>query len=500
MRRIGQNMYAGAGRAARRPMRGSAAVLCLCAAGLMLGARAETPVAVGAEDQLTIHSGESVLGGETVELTEPVLSHDRLEIAPFNDYVPSFRAAGNLTLAPRVRVPYVRVPYLREGRHPAGEADIAFPPLYVDLALSGAATFTDNIHHDSENRKSDLILQSVLTIEAWLQLTDDLYLSAAGNLSAYRALDDAGVSGFGFEESYTFDDTFEVDEGLGLNGEILMRTQIHWHRTLGLWDVQVDDRFHVASRTLEDPFVDGEYERTTEWVNDAGAAVGRLLPVGAKVGASVRHINYWYGSDFNAWERQEDRATLFFDVHRETMRFKPFAEVTLRKVDYRERTERNGWVHEAHAGFQGPVTDLINAEASVGAAGVQNGESEDNVLWRLHADHLMNSRTRHALTFQRRLQPSPDTTTATGTTLGYSLGRTVGKPFTLWLNARKSWYDRPDAEERKTEHWGVGTSMTYDLGSNLSGALQYSYLRWESNDETDGFYENRVTASLQWDI
>jgi len=325
----------------------------------------------------------------------------------------------------------------------------------------------------------------------------------AGNAAYYYANGQGySTSGFGFNDSFYFSDTFRFHDGVSLDGKLLFLTQFRWTREIGNLALEVFDRFFANDRVMENPFTEGSFSRARELVNVAAARAGYLLPAQTRAGLGYHNVNYWYNADFNAWDRQENRLTGWLSVERDTMRFRPFADYTLRHVGYRNRDDQDGWVHEGHAGLQGPVTDNMNAEASVGYARAAGENPLSDVLWRLYVDHVMNSRTRHQLRLERTTRASPDTTMGTLTEFQYRLGRRIHRETILWLGGQKSIYDFKDEEKTETDNWGLLASLSFDLAKNMTGGLDYEYINWSTSaaNGANDFFENRVTLTVTWDI
>lgn len=439
-----------------------------------------------------------------LSLDKPVISHPAIVEDPFNSYVPSLSLTARLNLHPYLELPYAHFPYLRKGQAPRDRADIALASrLFVDFAVSGYATFSDNIERTADNRTAGMIYGGVLSIDSTLQITDDLQMNVAGNLAYYYA-DGQGytTSDFGFNDSFYFDDTFRFHDGISLDGKILFLTQCRWTREIGELELEIYDRFFADDRVMERPFTEGAFSRARELVNVATIRAGYLLPSQTRAGLGYNNVNYWYNSRFNEWNRQENRLTAWLSVERDSMRFRPFADYTLSNVEFSDASAQDGWVHEGHAGFQGPITENMNAEASAGYARSAGDNPTDEILWRLYIDHLMNSKTRHQMRLERSIRSSPDTTIASLTEFQYQLGRRIHRNTTLWLGGKKSIFQLQDQEKNETENWGLLASVSFEPAKNMTAGINYEYINWSATDDDagDDFFENRVTITLAWDI
>jgi len=442
--------------------------------------------------------GQGALPAGKIQLTQP--STTAADMDPFNAYVPGLQSTAQLSLSPSVQFPAFRMPFLRQGQATPGHVNIAIPDwLYVDFRLASAATYTDNVFRDDRNKKSDLILQETLTIDTTLQMTDTFQLQVAGNLVYYRALGEGSVSGFGFRDAFYFDDALTVDDGLMLNSGTLFASQLKWDETFGDWETAIGDRFTIANRLTDDPFVNGSFQRATEIANVAGGSVGRLLAAESRLGLSGQHANYWYNGDFNNYTRTEDSATLWSTVDRDSMRFKPFADFTLSRIQYSE-DNRAGNVLKARLGARGPVTELMNVEAYGGFARIDDPQAASDPLWKLSVEHLMNTSTRHQILIQRTLGPSSDALQTTSTDFQYRLGHQLMKSATLWGAWDKTLYQTPGTDTSETQDWTLLGSFNYELAKDLNGQFQYQYLSWSSTTSTLQYTENRITLSLAWDI
>lgn len=479
-------------------------VIVLVAAALCAAASANAQIRTAGNLITSDEISPEAFPTPQLKLEENVLQQPELKTDPFNAYVPGLSAYSRLNLQPYLEIPYAHFPYLQKGRAPKDRADIAIASrVFVDLAVSGYATFSDNLERSADDRKAGMIYGIVLNIDTFIQITDDLQLIVAGNL-AYYYVNGHGYSdsGFGFNDSFYFSDTFRFHDGVSLDGKLLFVSQFRWVREISNISLELSDRFSVNDRVMENPFVDGAFSRTKEFVNTATARSGCLFPAQTRVGLDYHNVNYWHDSDFKAWDRQENRLVGWLSVERDSMRFRPFADYSLRHVGYFSQNDNDGWVHEGHAGLQGPVTENMNAEAGVGYAKSTGENALSDVLWRVYIDHVMNSRTRHQIRLERTTRASPSTTMGSLTEFQYRLGRRIHNQTTLWLGAQKNIYDLKDDEKTQTDNWGLLASLSFVPVKNMTAGLDYEYINWSTTDDEgpDDFYENRLTLTLTWDI
>ncbi|MBI3987372.1 MAG: hypothetical protein HY343_10650 [Lentisphaerae bacterium] len=430
----------------------------------------------------------------------PLLARQNVASDPFNEYVPGFSSRAGLTLQPFVRLPYLHLPYVYRAQRPFPEDRANFKLgdfLFVDLTLNGDLTFTDNVKSSSDNRETDLVLQTVLGADVVLQLTETLQLEAAGNLAYYQSLSDSDLSGYGFRDEYRFDDAVDLDAGLDLRGHTLYITQAGWSEQFDDWDVFVQDRFSISDRVMDDPFVNDSFERTLEIANIVRGGVGRLLPIESRLGLNGSHANYWYNEAFDAYERSEDSGELSLSVDRNSMRFQPYAEVSLRAVDYKTG-DRDATIEEARLGARGPVTDQMNMEGNIGyLRAINETESSGGLLWRLSIDHLMNTSTRQQILFQRNAAPSPTAAQGTAAEFLYTLGHTLGPDMLLWLGYSRTLFADPNEDQRR---WSLLARLERDIARNTRAGLDYQYVNWDSETSAQSFSENRFTLSIKWDM
>ena len=440
---------------------------------------------------------------------EPLFLSGRTEGAD----LPRFGVAeGKLTssLKPFLFVPYV----FQDGTFNRDIADISLPPFYFDLkSIEVFTLYTDNALLSSETKEEDIVLATSLDFSLLVQVRDSFRLASGASFVYLPLSNEFGFSSIG---------------GAGLRGGLIGQTEASYQVPIGQWDLSLHDRFSARNysfsggrdsgfsvfsdqdenqggllgRSLVD--VEGHnvavsqiglnglknqrQERFdsdgTEFRNQIGGSLARLLPGDNRLTFGGGHSDSWF-TGFNAGlPKSTDRASVSLSSEREETRFKP----TLSHSFYRTNL-RPAWDQLSSLSLNGPISDYIDLTTRLGYF-APAGIDTRSVLWGVDIGHQLRPSLYHSIYITRGAAgPNIDLSR----NLGWRLSWIVG-PYTEldFLVEQREFLDL-DGDGSGSNQFRMGAILNQELGKDLSGTFGVIYR--ELNYSSVNLGDNQVWTS-----
>lgn len=270
----------------------------------------------------------------------------------------------------------------------ATNAEIRVGRLYYDVtSLSTSWLYSDNVDLTESNRRSGVIGIFTLKGVAMIQLMENLRISVKAGLVFLPLRGKFGLAGFVNDSA---------SGRLFFGDSELLRAQVSYDLQLARWNLVFYDqvratqalfaeRFNVAAG---EPF--DEQDRAGRYVfrstiggggnnlrvnesdqrnslafiyanNQLGASANRLIPTDTRIEFGAYRMNYWYlGATDGLLPYNRDVGYASLTSERDNLRFKPFASYQIYRSNEQE------WDQEMRGGFQGPVTENLKFNGSVG--------------------------------------------------------------------------------------------------------------------------------------
>jgi len=389
----------------------------------------------------------------------------------------------------------LKVPFVQRGFEPQN-ASLKLGPVYIKFRrVEGGMIASDNINLSETDRKPGVIAILRLDMGIILQLGEGFRLAVAGAFVYLPLQGKFGPNGYG------------LVSGLGLGTEPVITSQMTYDTMIGGWDVQFFDelsagvvqfsnsidanlaifdgasfpwddragiyRFGPPYPTRSQQFSEN-YRYNTNMnqqylSNTVGFQTTRILPSDIRLSVKALQQNLWYNRDGRGMPSSRESATISAASVRENLRFKPFVEYLVQRV------EPTGSVHQSViGGVTGPITEQLYFYGAAGYA--FNLNSHDNMLWRLGLTHIAGPNTTERLFFGRSLSTFDQEIYTHAT---YSLSQVLGPSITgRFIAIAEKVEDLTGGRNSYNNLWG-GLRFTYFISPRTEvqavGAYQYQY-------------------------
>jgi hypothetical protein len=268
-------------------------------------------------------------------------------------------------------------------------------PLHLDLlTLSGTVLYSD---YDGEQQpaEDDGWLSVVqLGFRGVMQLTDNLYLSATGQVYYLPETGDVGFFFGGGQNSFIR----LAYETVYRDWEITVYDEFRvYHRLADILDEVEHDEIDRAGRYRFGRFSD---HRKTDYfdsdsiysLNRIGITAFKELNAWWRVGLGFDHTDFWDTLDFED-HRSSDRFSARIDYNGQDWRFAPFLEYSLTGVD-----EFDTRFHTVYLGASGLISENLRARGKVGYLHAEGGAVDvDRFVGDASVTHYLGASTSHSL-------------------------------------------------------------------------------------------------------
>ncbi len=479
----------------------------------------EQLAALGLDPGLAEIAAEQVSGvvpAEEAETFEPLPTAEEDTVEPLfqqgrptQGYLPRFGEAEG-TLNTNLK-PFLFAPFVAFGPDfNYSQADIAVPPFYLDFdSLRFSALYTDNALLSEDDPQEDAILAVNLDFSLVVQLTKSFRLSAGATV-AYLPL----THEFGFSTLGTAD----------FRGGLVGQVEALYDIPLGNWDLQIFDRFTVQNinyaGSRDQGFtvfsqdsqqgqlvnrnlvaVDGHnvgvgqiglaglqnqrQERFeadgTQFRNEIGASLSRLLPGDNRLTFTGAHLESWFTGFSFGLPRNEDRLGVVLASERENTRFKP----SLSHQFYRSNI-RPEWDQVTTLAATGPVSETLQLSGSVGQF-IPGQFADPSLLWQVDLRHNPRPGTLQRIYVRHGAAgPNLDLDQSIGWRLSQSLSSLTTFDFIV---EQREFLDL-DGDESGSDEFRMGGILSQQLAARLNGSFGVIYRTLDFQNAALG--QNRV--------
>jgi len=430
-----------------------------------------------------------------VEDDAPLIDADASDAPPAEqeDAVQEAPSETRITVAPQPEEPAPTQP----GRRVREETD-PFAPLGVRAggfilfpAIEIGGTYTDNVRQEKKNPISDvgLRLEPALVMESdWTQ--HSLRLSAAGDFTFYRN-----------EEKY---DRMGLDASSVLRLDIRRSTRLEFEGSYSL--------SQTSSSDVEVPD-DAVGERQDQDMSVSGALIHRFN----RLEATLRSGAAWYfygdvdlaggGVESNSDRDYMEPITALKLGYETSAALTPFVELGYTPRIYRDKVDSDGYRRDSEGGFGRLGAAFLFSE-------IWEGEVAFRIDGRHYADPALKSQVMPGFDANVTWRPTRMTTVRfTGETAlnetslagisgvrTYDVATEVSHALRENLTAHGSLgFSYDDYPGSTIDEWTLESSfdINYIIRRNIALVLSYEFTLLESDEPTDGYTENRVTAGVR---
>jgi hypothetical protein len=403
----------------------------------------------------------------------------------------------------------ISAPLVQWGFRP-DDAEIKLGNFYLDVqSLTGAVLYSDNANQSETNRKSGAIAMVQLKFAVMWQILENLRLAAGSSVTWLPFANKFGVSS----------PLAELSGQLSLSPQMMV--QLTYDVPLGGWDILLYDQLTAQSGSYglrrnqdflaqdpssiedrigrysfredltrqggDDRLLENRFNEVTEFRNEVGVSVSRVIPTETLLKLYASHSDSWYLGNSAGLPSSRDIVGISLESVRENMRFKPFFDYHITKTDLQKH-----WDHVVTAGVKGPVTDYLDFLGDVGYTYLGD-TGREAMTWRIVFRHMPRPSTIQFLEYSRYITyPERDL----GTTLSYRLYQTMGPYLTGGLGAERNTFEDLDNNNSASVEYRGQIFLDWEVGlrTNLRATLIYSDVNYENPAFTD---HTLLTGRLQ---
>jgi opacity protein-like surface antigen len=369
-----------------------------------------------------------------------------------------------------------------------GSYNIKAGPVYVDLAGHVGVDFNDNVYLSDSMRKSDWVFRPDLSLKAFWQVTrlNSLQVDIGLGLAKYLHHHDLDSSSL----------------------LVAPNSQLSFDVYVGDFRINFHDRFSITQNPVDEALLSGvgKFDR---FQNAAGVSILWDLN-DLKLQAGYDHYNFWsLTSEFDTLDRAEEQFTFSASVQvneEATAGIDTSASI----IDYDKNYQNDGWSGSAGPFVEMQVTNYLKFRASGGYqtmvfdGGGENQDSSDYQGWfaYLNLSHRLNSRITHGLSMghEARLGLMSNYTDVTYVryTAAWQMNSKLSAAFDgLYEDSRESDIQLGPEDAQR---YSVGLGLTYTVNSKMTLGLRYRFSQKDSNLPRRDYYQNVVSADLNYNF
>jgi opacity protein-like surface antigen len=356
-------------------------------------------------------------------------------------------------------------------------------PVNVRADASLSTSFNDNVNLAQNGRLADLIIEPTVGVHALWQVT---------KLNALNFDIGFGYQWYAVHSQY---DNFIIQPN----------SQLVFNLSIGDYDISLHNYFSYT----QDPLLVGQVSNTGTFplfTNVAGFEISRdlndIIP-----SFTYDHTSQWvFANEFNYLDFQEDSITPEITV-KVSKTINAGFNVTLSQTTYDKAVQNDNTSVSAGPFVKAQFSTNLAVNAQAGyiitnySNGGSNGDNQNinSFYGSIGVTHQINDALTQSLTGGRDFLPGLTSNFTQRTYADYTIGCQATKYATLSANITLENLEDSQATFRETSNrFQTGLALDYILTPHANVNLSYQYTLKDSDVSFDSYYQNLVTAGVQY--